>query len=124
MEDQRDDGRTYPVEDRRDRFQAAKVHVQRTERRYDEEVRQNECPSSGPGTSLAATQVGDEDSHLDRERPREGLADRDRFAHLFPGEPAALGDELALHLADERHRTAEAEQTQAQEVAHEFPDAA
>jgi hypothetical protein len=52
------------------------------------------------------------------------LADRNRFPHLFFGEPAAIADELALHLADKRDRAAEAEQAEAKEVRHHFPDAA
>ena len=58
-------------------------------------------------------QVGDVDADLDGKRTRQRLADRDGFAHLLLGQPAALGDQFALHLADERDRPAKAEQAQA-----------
>ena len=63
--------------------------------------------------------VRDPDADLDRERAGERLAHRDGLAHLFLGQPAALGDELALHLTDEGDRAAETEQPEPQEVSNE-----
>src|SRR5262249_44748153 len=71
-----------------------------------------------------AAQIGDVDADLDGERAGQRLADRDRLAHLFLGEPAFVGDELALHLADQRHRPAEAEEAEAEEIEDELRDGA
>src|SRR5262249_33743533 len=66
--------------------------------------------------------VRDPDAHLNGERPRQGLADCDALAHLLLGEPFPLAHHLALHLADEGHRPPEAEEAQAEVVAHEVSD--
>jgi hypothetical protein len=50
------------------------------------------------------------------------LADRDGLAHLLFCEPLAVVDKLALHLSHKRNRSAEAEKSEAQEVAHQFAE--
>jgi hypothetical protein len=50
------------------------------------------------------------------------LANRDRFAHLFFGQPTALIGQLAAHLTDQRNRAAEAEQAKAEKVPHDLND--
>jgi len=44
----------------------------------------------------------------------------DGFAYLLRGQPAALADELPLHLSNERHRPTAAEEPEAQEMAYEW----
>ena len=83
MQDQRDHRRADAVEDRRHRLQVAEIDVERAERGDDHEVRQDEGPAAGPGAPEAAAQIGDVDADLDRERPRQRLADRDGLAHLL-----------------------------------------
>src|SRR5207237_2359474 len=56
------------------------------------------------------------------ERPRQRLAPRNAFPHLVLREPLLLSDQLALHLADEGDRTAEAEQPKPKEIPHEIAD--
>jgi hypothetical protein len=120
MQDQRDDGGTHTIENRGDRLQATEVDVQRTERRHDEEVRQDERPAPRPRAALATAQIGDKDPDLDRQGPGQGLTHGDGLAHLLARQPAALGDELALHLADQRDGAAKPQQTQSQEIAHQI----
>jgi hypothetical protein len=50
------------------------------------------------------------------------LAHSNHFAHLFFGEPAALADQLAFHLAHERYWSAKAQGSKAQEIARKIPD--
>ena len=103
---------TDAVEDRGHRLKVAEIDVERAQRGDDDEVRQDEGPSAGPGAPEAAAQVGDIDPDLNRQRPRQRLADRDGLAHLLLGEPFAVVDEFALHLADQRHRTAKTQESQ------------
>ena len=120
MQDQCDDGGTDAVEDGGDRLQVAEIDVKRAECGDDEEVRQDERPAAGPGAPEAASQVGDVDPDLDRQWPRQRLADRDRLAHLLFRQPLLVVDELSLHLADQRHRPAEAEAAEPEEIAHQL----
>jgi hypothetical protein len=96
------------------------MDVKGAQRRNDQEIRQDERPSARPRTPEAAAQIRDVNSDLDRQRSGKRLADGDGLAHLLLSEPPAVRDELALHLADERHRPAEAEAAQAQKVEHEL----
>ena len=91
------------------------MDVERAERRDDHEVRQDERPAAGPRAPEAAAQIGDVDADLDRERPRQRLADRRSPRASPPREPAALGDQFAFHLSDQRDRTAETGGAEAQE---------
>src|SRR5207249_11142201 len=97
-------------------------HVERAHGRDDDEVRQDERPSSGPGAPEAAPNVRDPDADLDRQRTRQRLADGDALAHLLFAEPPLVADQLALHLAHERDRTAEAKDTEAQIIPDELAD--
>jgi len=120
MEDERDHCRTDAIEDRRHWLQVAQRHVKRTQGGDNDEIGQDERPSAGPCAPEAGPQIGRVDANLDGKRPRQGLADGDGFAHLLVGEPALLRHQLALHLTDQRHRPAEAQKAQTQEVTHEL----
>jgi hypothetical protein len=124
MQDQRDHRRTDAIEDRSDGLEVTEIDIEGAERGNDDEVRQNECPASRPRAPEAGAQVGDIDTNLNRQRPRQGLTDGDGLAHLLLGHPATLADEIALHLADQRHWAAEPEEPKAQEVGYDFGDAA
>src|SRR5215469_17094554 len=119
MEDQGDYRRTDAVEDRGDESQSTQVCIEGRDRRHDEEIGRDECPASCPSPPEPASQVGNEDSDLYRQRSRQRLADRDGFAHLLGGQPATLADELPLHLPNECHRSAKPQKPEAQEVAYE-----
>jgi hypothetical protein len=93
------------------------MDIERAERGDDHEIGQDETPSAEPRAPEAAAQIGDVDADLDGERPRKRLADGDRLAHLVLAEPFAVVDQFALHLADQRHRTAETEEAEPQEIA-------
>src|SRR5262245_27110094 len=86
MEDQRDDCRADTVEDTGDRHKIAEIHIQRTQRSDDHDVRTDESRAASPG------------------HPTYGYG----FAHLLLGQPAALGDQFTFHLADQCNGTAEA----------------
>ena len=113
MKDQRDDGGTDAVEDGGHRPKVAEIDVECAESGDDDEVRQDESPTPGPGAPEAAAQVGDIDADLNRKRSRQRLANRDRLAHLLLGEPFAVVDQLTLHLADQGNRAAKAEKSKA-----------
>src|SRR5262245_27451684 len=116
MEDQRDDCRADTVEDTGDRLKIAEIHIQRTQRSDDHEVRKDESPAAYPGTPKTAAQVRDINSDLNRERSGQRLAYGNGFTHLAFGEPATLGDEFTLHLGDQRNRTAETAQSEPEKI--------
>jgi hypothetical protein len=124
MQDQGYDRRTHAVEHGGHRLQVAEVDVERAQCRDDDEIRENEGPAAGPSTPKTAAQIGGVNADLDRERSRQRLADGDPLAHLLFRQPFAVGDELALHLPDQRHRPAEAEEPKTQEVDNQLADAA
>src|SRR5438067_10090525 len=68
----------------------------------------------------ATSDVRDPDADLDRERPGQGLADRDAFPHFFLRQPFLLAYELALHLTDQRNWSAKTKNAEAQVVANEI----
>src|SRR5439155_1630369 len=114
--------RKNAVEDRRHPRQPPEVDVERVERRDDDDVRQDERPPAGPRAPEAAADVRNPNAHLDGVRAWEGLADGDALAHLVLREPAALLDELPLHLAAERDGPDKARETEPQIVSDELAD--
>ena len=116
MKDQGDDRRAHAVEDRGHPGQATEMDVQRAERSDDQEIWQDKRPAAGPRAPEAAAQIGDEDADLDRERAGQRLADRDGVAHLLPRQPLAILHKLLFHQADKRHRSAEPQRAEAQEI--------
>ena len=55
MQDERDDRRADPIEDRSHGFQLAEIDVERAERGDDDEIRKDESPAADPGALEAAT---------------------------------------------------------------------
>src|SRR3569623_1991144 len=100
------------------------MNVERADTGDDDEVRQNERPAAGPGAPEAGAHVRNIDADLNGEWPWQRLADGDRLAHLVLGQPVFVGNQLALHLTDQRDRAAEAEQPEPEEVGDEFADPA
>src|SRR5207253_10499868 len=64
------------------------------------------------------------DRELRRERPRCELREGEPLDVVLPRDPAALVDEVALHVADERDRSAEPECAEADEVAEQLAEGA
>ena len=62
------------------------------------------------------------DRQLRRERTRRQLCERKAFLVILLGDPATTLDEVSLHVAGKRDRTAEAESAQSQEVGHELAE--
>src|SRR5262249_14548115 len=122
VQDEGDDRRTDPVEDVRHGGQALELDVQRAQGCDDDEVRQDEGPAARPRAPEAAPDVGNPDANLDGEGPPQRLAHSDALAHLFLGEPLLVAAESALHLTDEGHRPAEAEDAEPQVVPDELAD--
>src|SRR6266849_2508635 len=120
MQDQCDDGGTYAIEDGGYRLQVAEIDIENAQCGDDDKVRKDESPATRPGSPKPATEIGNVDANLDRERSWKRLANRDRLTHLLLGEPFPVIDKLALHLAHERNRPAEAEKPEAQEVPHQL----
>ena len=120
MEYERDDSRTDAVEDCCYRLKIAEIDVECPQRRHDHEIGKDEAPTAQPGPPKAATEPGDIDAYLDRQRPGKRLADCDRFAHLLFAEPLLIVDQLPLHLAYKRHGAAEAKKAEAQEIKRQF----
>ena len=71
MQDQRDDGRADAVEDGRYRLEVAEIDVERAECGDDDEVRQDEGPAARPRAPKTRAQIGDVDSNLNGEWPRQ-----------------------------------------------------
>src|SRR5882724_2478482 len=122
MKDQRDDGWAYAIEDGGYRLEVSEMDIESAERGHDGKVRKDEGPSTGPGAPKTAAEIGDVDADLDRQGSGKRLADRDGLAHLLFREPLAFDDQFALHLADQRHRAAEAEKAEPEEIAYQFTD--
>src|SRR5438552_1053113 len=99
MQDERDNRGADAVEDRGDGLQGPEMNVERAERSHDHEVGKDERPTAGPSSPEATAEIGNVDTHLDREWPWQRLAQGNGFAHLFLCHPGALSDEFALHLA-------------------------
>src|SRR5262249_16563996 len=116
MEDQRDDCRADTVEDTGDRLQIAEIDIESAQSGNDHEVWKDESPAAYPGTPKTAAQVRNINSDLNRERSGQRLAYGNGFTHLVFGEPATLGNEFTLHLADQRNRTAEAQQSEPEKI--------
>src|SRR5258707_9850664 len=108
MQDQRDDGRAHAIEDSGYRLEVAEIDVESSQRRDDDEVGQDEGPAAGPGAPETAPQVRHIDANLNGKRSRQRLANRNRLPHLLLGEPLAVVDQFALHLAHQRYWSAEA----------------
>ncbi len=100
------------------------MHVQGRERGHNDEVGQDEGPAAGPRAPSSSAQVRHIDADLDRKRTGERLADGDGFAHLLPGEPVSVRNQLAFHLTHEGDGSAKAQQPQAEEIAHQPGDPA
>jgi len=98
------------------------MHVNRTERGDDQEIRQDERPTASPGAPKPAAHIGDENPDLNRQRSGERLRYRDGVAHLLLGQPALVADQLLFHLSDKRHGSAEADRAEAQEITDYLAD--
>jgi hypothetical protein len=100
-----------------------KIDIEARRCRDEQEVWQNERPAAAP--CAQKRRAGRRcKSQPEMANARQGLANGDCLAHLLLGHPAALStDELVLHLADERHMAAEAEQ-KAKEITDDLRDAA
>src|SRR5215469_3358361 len=122
MKDQGDDGRAHAVEDRGHPGQPTEMDVKRAKPRDDQEIRQDKGPAAGPRTPEPAPQIGDEDADLDREGTGQRLADGHGIAHLLPGQPLAFTYELPFHQADKRHRPAEPQSAETEEINDDFAE--
>jgi hypothetical protein len=94
--------------------------VDRGQRQHHHERRQHERRRDQRRSERPGLQPAEPDRKLRRERPRRELGEREPFDVVALREPAALLDEVALHVADERDRAPEAEGSQAQEVAEQL----
>src|SRR5262245_53717914 len=116
MQNKRDDGRTYAIEDSRHRFKFAEIDIEGSQRGNDHEIRKDEGPASGPGSPKSAPQIGNEDSNLNGEWAWQRLTYCYCLAHLLSCQPFALGNKLPFHLSHEGYRTSEPHEPQPQEV--------
>jgi hypothetical protein len=63
------------------------------------------------------------DGELSRERPWGELRERQALLEILLGDPAALLDEIPLHVADQRDGSAEAQASEPQEVDEQLSQA-
>ena len=115
-QDQRDHRWSDAVEERLDDGAPGERDVQRRHHAHDDERREDERHRRRDGAGKAAADVAEPHRELRGERAREGLRDREALEVLLLGDPAEALDEVALHVAGEGDRSAEAERPQAQEV--------
>src|SRR5439155_10298979 len=102
----------------------AVAEVERREREHHEERRQDEGDAHQRRPGHAGAHPSEVDRELRRERPRRELREGEPLDVVLPRDPAALVDEVALHVADERDRSAEAECAEAEEIAEQLTEAA
>ncbi len=112
-EDQRDDRRPDPVEERLDEGGLAERDVERRDDAHDEEWRQDERHRGCDRSPKPAPHVAEPHRELRRERPWQCLRHREAFEVLVLRDPAATLDEVTLHVAGERYGSAEAEGAEA-----------
>src|SRR5207249_1181512 len=91
---------------------------------HHEERRQDEGDTHQRRPGHAGAHPSEVDRELRRERPRRELREGEPLDVVLPRDPAALVDEVALHVADERDRSAEPECAEAEEVAEQLAEAA
>ena len=120
MKDERDDRGTHPIENGGYRLEVSEMDIEGTQGGDDHEVWKDKGPSAKPGAPKSAAQICGVDSDLNCQRPGQRLTDGNRLSHLFLGQPSPLGDELPFHLADQRDRTAESQQAEAEKVDEQF----
>jgi hypothetical protein len=85
------------------------------------QIGKDEGPAASPRPKAGA-QVGDVDAHLNGERPRSG--DIPQWPPHLLLTASAVANKFSLHLADERHGTAEPKQPQAQEIKRHLANSA
>src|SRR5207244_950303 len=85
----------------------------------DQEVREDERPTAGPGPPEPAADVRDPDADLDGQWPGQRLTDGDALAHLLLRQPFLLAHQLAIHLANEGHGASESQDAEPQEIPNE-----
>lgn len=122
MQNERNNGWRYPVEDCRHPREAAEVHVESAERCNDDEVRQNEGPTAGPCAPEPTAQIRDKDANLYRQWAWKRLADRDRVAHFLLRKPPFALYQLLFHQAAKRDRRTETYSAEPEEISDELKD--
>jgi hypothetical protein len=115
--DDRDHRRADAVERALHPPETAEAHVQRRQRQHHEERRQDERERDQRRAGHAGAHPAEVDGELRGERSGCELREGQAFFVVARRDPAAILDEVALHVAAQRDRAAEAERPEAQEVA-------
>ena len=119
--DDADHRRAHAVERRLHPAEAAVGDVDRAQRQRHQERGEDERQPDQGGARDPAVDVAQAHGELGGEGPGRELREGQALHVVLLGEPRAALDEVALHVADERHRPAEAQAAQVEEVANEAP---
>ncbi len=117
--DDREHGRRHAEEDVLDEREALVVRVQDGDRRHDQKRRHDKGKRHRERSRPPALEVAEPHRQLGGERPRHRLRDGEALLVLVLGVPAAIFDEVAVHVAGERDRPTEAPGAELGEVADE-----
>ena len=107
--DDADDGGADAVERRLHPGQPAEAHVEPADGQHHDERRQDERERDQGRAAHARVDVAQADRELRGQGPGRELRERQRLHVLVLGEPPAALHQVALHVADEGDRAAEAE---------------
>ena len=119
-DDDADHGRADPVEGRLHPGEPAVADIDHAEGHRHQVGRQDEGEPDQRGAEDPRVDVAEADGQLGGQRSRRELGERQSLHVLVPGEPAPLLDQVPLHVADQRHRSPEAQAPEVEEVADEL----
>jgi len=114
--DDGDDRRTDSVEDRLDPGEPAEAHVEPGDRQHHRKGRTDERHRNCGRAGDASAHPAEIHRELRCERSRRELRKRQPFEVVLLRDPAAILDQVALHVTGERDRAAESERAEAEEV--------
>jgi hypothetical protein len=119
--DDGDDGRPDPIEQGLEPVQALVGDVGPAGGQDHDERWCRECQSDQGGAEQAVAGIAEVDGELGGEGAGGELGEGQAFFVLFLADPAALFDQVAVHVAGEGDRAAESDRAQGQEVADQGP---
>ena len=120
--DDADDAGADPVEKRLHPPEAAVSQVSNRDRQDHQKRGHDEGEADQRGAQDAVLEVADGDGELGGQRAGHDLGQRQSKVVLFFADPLPLSDQVAVHEADQRDRTAEAERAEIEKIADELPE--
>ncbi|SOY61102.1 hypothetical protein CBM2587_B20069 [Cupriavidus taiwanensis] len=117
-----DDGGAHPIEHRLHPGQSAKADISPAQSQHHEKRRQHECQTNQRCAANAVMHVAEIDGELRGQRAWCQLRQRKPFLVVAIGDPATPLHQVAVHIAGQGYRAAEAKGPQAEEIGHQLPE--